>query len=310
MSSSPVIVRPNFSDLYGAGALPALEEMFKHNLALQPSIRRMLFDVKKTQRDIWQASEVTDLPNFQEVPEGTDYSMAKTRQGANKTLVVKKYGLGFSISEEAVEDGKFDFIADCVRKLAESAVDSQEQSAIDIFNNGFTSATSWDGVALFSTAHTLPSGLTFRNRLSTDADLSPSSLDQALSDFNSQFIRDSGKQSLIKPKVLLVPDSMKRYAREIVGSQLKADTANNNMNSLKDEGLIVVSSTKLTDSDAWFLLASPTDTGLKIVERKGIETKAAGPDAGFMNDSIMYKSRYREIVGITHAQGVFGTTGA
>ena len=82
------------------------------------------------------------------------------------------------------------------------------------------------------------------------------------------------------------------------------------MNSLKDEGLIVVSSTKLTDSDAWFLLASPTDTGLKIVERKGIETKAAGPDAGFMNDSIMYKSRYREIVGITHAQGVFGTTGA
>lgn len=308
--SSPVIVRSNHGDLFSSSALPALEEMFKHELALHPSIREKLFKVEKTSRDIWQASELTDVQNFIEVPEGTDYTMTRPRQGASKTLTPKKYGLGFSISEEAVEDGKFDFIADCVRKLAESAIDSREQSAMDIFNNAFSSATSWDGQALCSTAHTLPSGLTFRNKLSTDADLSASSLDTALTDFETQFIRDSGKYALIKPKVLLVHSSNRRYAMELIGSDLKADTPNNNMNSLKQEGLIVISTPRLSDTDAWFLLSSPQDTGLRIIERKGIETKAAGPDAGFMNDSIMYKSRYREIVGVTNPYGVFGTTGA
>lgn len=305
--SAPVILRSNYGDLFTSSALPALEEMFKHNLALHPTIREKFFNVKSTQRDIWQASEMSDLQNFDEIPEGTDYTMVKQRQGSNKTLVPKKYGLGFSISEEAMEDGKFDFIADAVRKLAESAVDSREQSALDVINNGYGSATAWDGLALFHSAHTLSSGLTFRNALSVTSDLSQSSLDTAITDFETQFIRDSGKFALIKPRILLVHSSLRRYANELIGSDLKADTADNNMNSLKGEGLIVVSSARLSDSDSWQLLSAPMDNGLQVIERKGIETKAAGPDVGFMNDSILYKSRYREIVGVTHPYGVFGS---
>jgi hypothetical protein len=94
---------------------------------------------------------------------------------------------------------------------------------------------------------------------------------------------------------------------EIIGSDLKADTPNNNMNSLKGEGLIVVSSPHLTDTDAWFMLADPSETGLRIVSREGISTKSKEQ---FENDSILYKSRYREIVGAIHAMGVWGTTGA
>jgi hypothetical protein len=310
MSSTPVIVRSNHGDLFSSTALPVLEEVFRHELELHPKIREMLFDVKKTDRDIWQASEMTDLQNFLEVPEGNDYTMVKPRQGANKTLVVKKYGLGFSISEETVDDGKFDFVSLCMKALAESAIDTQETSAMDIFNNGFGSATTWDGLALFHTAHTTPSGLTFRNRPSTDVDLSPSALDAAITDFQTQQIRDSGKIVRMSPKVLLVPTGLKRYAQEVIGSDQKADTNDNNMNSLKGEGLQVVESARLTDSDAWFLLAEPSKTGLKIINRKGIETKAASPDQGFINDSMMYKSRYREIIGLTHAYGAYGTTGA
>lgn len=301
------MIRGNYGDLFSASALPALEEMFRHNLALHPSIREQFFNVKSTQRDIWQASEMTDMQNFIEVPEGTDYTMVKTRQGSHTTLVPKKYGLGFSISEETVEDGKFDFIADCVRKLAESAVDSREQSALDIINNGYGSATAWDGLSLFNSAHTLPSGLTFRNQLAVASDLSQSALDTMISDFETQQIRDSGKYALIKPRILLVHSSMRRYAHELIGSDLKADTADNNMNSLKGEGLIVLSTPRLADSDSWQLLSAPVDNGLHIIKRKDIETKAAGPDVGFMNDSILYKSRYREIVGVTHPYGVFGS---
>jgi phage major head subunit gpT-like protein len=303
---APQFVRSNYSDLFGTSMLPALEELFRSELEMHSSVRDMIFKTVPTERDIYQSSELHDMPLFEEVPEGTDYSFTRPRQGANKTLTVKKYGLGFSISEEAIDDGKFDFVADAIRKMAKSAKESREVSAINIINNAFSGTTVADGLALCHTAHTLPSGLTFRNKPSTDVDLSPAALDAALVDFETQFIGDSGIIYKPRPKVLLVHPSSKRYASEIIGSDLKADSMDNNMNSLKNDGLRVVSSPHLTDTDAWFLLADPSETGLRIVSRKPIETKS---DEGFDNDSIRYKSRYREIIGALHAMGIWGTSG-
>lgn len=308
--SAPVFVRGNYSDLFGSSALPALEELFRSELAQHPSRREMIFKVVPTDRDIWQATELHDLPLFQVVPEGTEYSYQKQRQGSNRTLTPSKYGLGFSISEEAVDDGKFDYIADGLAKLAKSARESQEISAMNIFNNGFSTEVSADGLSVFNASHTLPSGRTIRNQLSTNSDLSQSSLEQALIDFEQVFVGDSGIINRIMPKVLLVNPANKRYAMELVGSDGKADTADNNMNSLKQDGLMVVSSPHLTDTDAWFLLADPAETGLRIVSRKAIETKAGGADVGFLSDSILYKARYREAIGVTHVNGIFGSPGA
>jgi hypothetical protein len=178
---------------------------------------------------------------------------------------------------------------------------------MDIFNNGFSSVTTADGVALFSASHTLPSGGTIRNILSSAADLSQSSLDTMLKDFETQFVGDSGIIYNIRPKKLLVAPDNKRYARELVGSELKPDSADNNLNSLKDEGLSVISSPHLTDSDAWFLLGEAQDTGLRIVKRKDIETAS---EISFDNDAIKYKCSYREIIGALHPMGVMGTAGA
>ena len=181
---------------------------------------------------------------------------------------------------------------------------------MNIFNNGFTSETAADGQYVFDTDHSLPSGLSFRNKASTDADLSASALESALIDFETQQIGDSGIIYNVKPKVLLVPPALKRYAQELIGSDLKADTADNNMNSLKSDGLSVISSPHLTDTDAWFLLASPEQTGMRIINRKPLSTKASGQDVGFINDSIYYKSSYRENLGVMHSYGTFGSDGA
>jgi hypothetical protein len=305
-----MLVRNNFGHLYGSGMLPVLEELFMSELDMHPSRREELFKVISWDRDIYQSSEVHDMELFEQVSEGQEYSFKGVKQGAAKTLIVNKYGLGFSITEEMVDDGKFDLIADMVRKLSRSAKESQEIQAMNIFNNGFSSETTADGVALFSTAHTLPSGGTFRNKLSTDADLSPTSLDQALADFETQFRGDSGIIYRPKPEILLVHSNQRRYAKEILGSELKPDTADNNINALKDEGLRVVSSPHLTDEDAWYLIGRKEDTGLRIIQRKPIETMAGSPDLGFKNDSILYKSRYREVIGALHPNCVFGTSGA
>lgn len=308
--SAPVAVRSQYSHLYGSAMLPVLEEIFRSELEMHPSRREELFKVVSHDRDIWQSSELHDMELFQSVAEGSEYSFKRPKQGASKTLTISKYGLGFSISEEMIDDGKIDLVSDMVKKLAKSAKESQEIQAMNVFNNGFTSEVTADSVAVFSTSHTLPSAGTFRNRLSSDADLSQSSLDTMLQDFETQFVGDSGIIYNMKPKKLVVHPSNKRYAMELIGSDLKPDTADNNMNAFKQDGLMVVSSPHLTDQDAWFLVGEPSETGLRIVSRKPIETKAAGPDQGFTTDSILYKSRYREAIGVTHPYGIFGSRGA
>jgi len=307
---APAANRSQFVDLFGSNMLPVLEELFRVELERHPSRREQLFKLVPHMRDIWQYSEQHDLDLFSKIEEGAEYSFKARKQGSNKTLTIDKYGLGFSISEEMVADGKFQEIGDLVRKLGRSGRESQEISAMNIFNNAFDSETTADGQYVFSASHALPSGGTFRNLLSTPSDLSPSSLDTMLSDFETQFVGDSGIIYKMVPKALLCHPSLRRYAREVVGSDLKADTADNNMNSFKEDNLQVVSSPHLTDSDAWFLLAAPEETGLRIIVRNPIETKAAGPDVGFATDAILYKARYREALGATHAYGIFGTPGA
>lgn len=309
---TPVGLRSNHSHLFGSAALPALVELFKLELAMHPSRREQLFKVVSTDRDIYQSSELHDMPLFNEISEGEDYSFERAKQGASKTLVIKKMGLGASFSEEMIDDGKYDLMADVIRKTARSGKESQEIDAMNIFNNGFSSETTADAVAIFSASHTLPSGGTFRNILSTAADLSETSLQQAMADFSTVFVGDSGIIYNMRPKALLVSSQglNPRYARELVGSDRKPDSADNNLNSLKGDELMVVESPHLTDADAWFLLASPVETGLRIVSRKGLETKAAGSDVGFVNDSVLFKTRYREKIGCLHPYGVFGSAGA
>lgn len=307
---TPNFLRNQYSDLFGADMLPVLEEMFRFELSQHPSRRGELFKIVPTERDIWQSSELHDMGLFQEVAEGTEYSVDRPRQGAAKTLIPAKFGLGFSISEEAVEDGRMDFISDATRKLAKSGAESQEISAMNVFNNGFSAETTADGVALFSASHTLPRGGTFRNKPSSDADLSVTALDTMLADFEQVFVGDTGIIYKMIPKKLVVHPNSKRYAKEIVGSDLKPDSAENNLNSLKEDGLQVISSPHLTDTDAWFVLAEPASTGLRIISRKSIETKAAGPDVGFLTDAIYYKARYREKIGAIHAYGAMGTSGS
>jgi phage major head subunit gpT-like protein len=300
-------LRSQYTDLYGSSMLPVLEELFKSSLERHPSRREMLFKTVPTDRDIWQSSELHDMELFNEIGEGAEYTYKRAKQGAAKTLTIKKMGLGFSITEEMIDDGKFNLVADMTEKLAKSAAESQEVDAMNIFNNGFSSETTADGVSVFNSAHTLPSGGTFRNVLSTAADLSVDSFETALTDYETQFVGDSGIIYRLKPRILLVAPGNRRYAQELVGSDGKPDSADNNMNSFKNEGIMVVSSPHLTDTDAWFLIGDKADTGLRIVSRRGIQTKSENV---FDTDSIKYKASYREKIGCTHAYGVFGTAGA
>jgi len=310
MAAGPGL-QTNFADFFGTAALPVLEEVFKSEAEMTPMKRDIVGKVVSHDREIYQYTEWHDLPKAISINENASYTYYRPVQGYDKTLSVVKYGLGLSFSEELFEDAKWDIVQDSVRKMAVSCKATQEGNFWDLFNNGFGSTTTGDGLALFHAAHTTPSAsYTIRNKPSTNADLSATSLAAAIGDFESVFVGDSNIIHVYQPKYLVVPSGLRMYAKELVGSELKPDTADNNMNSIKGEGLTVVSSPYLTDTDAWFLCADPSVTGLRIIARKPIETKAAGGDAGFDTDVIKYKARFREQVGAFHPMGVFGSAGA
>lgn len=308
--ANPSALRANYADLYGSAMLPVLEELFRSDYEARPMIRDLIFKTVNHDRDIWQYSETHDMPLFSQVSEGQDYTFSSPKAGSHKTVTVNKYGLGFSISEEAVDDGKFEMIGDAVKKMAKSAHESQEQAAMNVINNGFSTQTTADGVALFSASHTLPSGGTFRNTLSVNADISYTALQTAIQDFMKVFKGDSGIIETIRPQYLLVPNELRMYARELCESEAKPDSAENNKNTVKDEGLTMLSSPRLTDTVFWGLFAAPSDGGLRLINRKSLETKSAAPDTvGFLNDAIYYKARYREATDAVHGWGTFGVQG-
>jgi hypothetical protein len=132
-------------------------------------------------------------------------------------------------------------------------------------------------------------------------------LKTAITDFRTQFVGDSGIHYGYTPRTLLVPEELRQTALELVGSDKLPDTADNNMNSIRDAGLVVMASPRLTDSNAWFLTSDPSDTGLRIIERQPISTRSWMVEE---KDSMQYAAQYREEIGVMHAKGIFGSPGS
>jgi hypothetical protein len=177
----------------------------------------------------------------------------------------------------------------------------------NLFNQGFSSTTgSPDGVALFSTTHPRIGGGTFQNKPTTDGDLSTAQLRVGLNDI-ANTTDDAGKIVHWRPKVLFVPYATKWLAMEMIGSELRADTADNALNAFKDDGLVVIATPYLTDANAWFLLAEPSKHNVRTYWR---ERPSVLHDWDFETSSMKVKIRARWKRGWSDPRGVYGSSGA
>lgn len=295
----------NFRNFFGTAALPALDEIFFDHYEQAEDPRSQLFNMESTDREIMQKAGVSSLGLLNVVPEAAQAPKDSFTQSFSKTYTVQKFAKAIGISDEMIQDDRFDMIAKMVKSLARSARETQQLSALNIFNNSFSTEQSWDGVSIISASH--PTLVGNQSNSLTAADLSYSSLAVAEQTFR-QFQDNRGKRLLIKPKILLVSESDRQNALEIVQSPYKAGTANNNINALgADGGLQVISSPYLSDSDAWFLLSDPMDHGLRIVDRQSMTTKM---DEDVLAGVLYYKAQYRQALGCDEWRGIVGNTGA
>jgi phage major head subunit gpT-like protein len=200
-----------------------------------------------------------------------------------------------------VEDGKWDLIGKLSRCLGKSVFETRQIRAFNVFNNGF-SAAGPDGVSLFNASHPLTGGGVISNTASSD--LTVGALEAAITAFEN-LTDDEGLRINVKPKYLLVPPALKFKAKEILASAQKSGTANNDINALMDEDLVVISSPYLADAGQWILLAEKDEHEIHFYERK-VPTVTGAFD--FDTDSGKTKMKTRFDVGFSDFYGTYSAT--
>lgn len=243
--------------------------------------------------------------------EGSDIVYMDPTTMVSKVYTPVRFAGGYKITQEMIDHELYGQVDEWEGRLMKSAIDGQEVTAALILNgafgttnaDGFT-ATGFDGLQLCSTAHTrLDGGANQANRPATDADLGLSSLQAAVVAYHN-WKDDRGRPAMYRPMKLIVSPEDMFTARELLGSEYKPGTANNDVNALKDEGLTFMISHYKTDSDAWFLIGDRTDLNF-IWDVQPRQAMKEDFDAEIIKRKIVQGFA----VGHGEWRGVFGSSG-
>ncbi len=285
--------------------------IMKDRLKELPRIYPEIFSIKTSDRKFERIVTYVPFGDTQSKPEGEAYAMDTLRQGNTKDFTHTENGLGFEVTQTALEDDVENILNRAGEWLAFSARYVEEGRAAGPFNNGFSTETTPDGVSLFSTTHALKGGGTAKNRPSTDADLSATSLTQAMIDLQTDQKDEAGHLSgVINNWTLYIPPALEFLADRLVNSVGLPGSADNDRNPIKARRTWdIVVNPRLTDSDAWFLVAgSKSQHGLTFYRRVPItmEPMVIDPRTG----NRIFKCRHRFSVGAWTWVGTYGTQGA
>jgi hypothetical protein len=290
--------------------LPGLNALFGMEYARYGEEHKEIFETESSERSF---EEETKLSGFSAAPvkaEGAAMAYDNAQEAWTARYNHETIVLGFSLTEEAIEDNLYDSLASRYTKaLARAMAYTKQTKAAAVLNNGFSSSyPGGDGVELFSTQHPLVSGGVNSNEPATPADLNETSLEAAVIQI-AAWTDERGLLIAAKPKKLIVPPSLMFVATRILETELRVGTADNDINALKNNGSIpegYAVNHFLTDTDAWFL-TTDVPNGLKHFVRTPL---AQSMDGDFDTGNVRYKARERYSFGWSDPLGVFGSPGA
>lgn len=225
------------------------------------------------------------------------------------TISVADFADSIEISKNLFDDNMHGVWAEDVRQFALMARVSQDDNAMALFRNAFTTTLTADGVSYINSAHPLIGGGTVNN-LITGA-LSTTTVNNAL-----VALREQKNQAGVilggVPVCLLVPSKLFKLATEITDSALISDSGNNALNVYRSAyGFTVKSSPYLGAASggsdtAWWMLTR--NHGVSRLIRQGIET-ALRPWQYSNNRTYLYQGNFREEVFVPDYAGAVGSTG-
>jgi hypothetical protein len=290
--------------------LPGLNALYGLEYARYGEEHKEFYETEKSERSF---EEETKLAGFGAAPvknEGSAIAYDNAQEAFTSRYNHETIALGFSITEEAVEDNLYDSLsARYTKALARGMAYTKQVKAASVINNGFSANyIGGDGVSLFSTAHPLVNGGTNSNRPSTAADLNETSLEAAVIQI-AAWTDEKGLLIAAKPRKLVVPPSLMFVATRLLETSLRVGTTDNDINALKNNGSIPEGycvNHFLTDSNGWYL-TTDVPNGLKHFVRTPMATSM---DGDFDTGNVRYKARERYSFGWSDPLGIFGSPGS
>jgi len=290
--------------------LPGLNALFGLEYSRYGEEHKEIYETETSERSF---EEETKLSGFSAAPvknEGSAIAYDNAQEAWTARYNHETIALGFSLTEEAIEDNLYDSLsARYTKGLARAMSYTKQVKAAAVLNNGFSAAyTGGDGVALFSTAHPLVNGGTNSNRPSTAADLNETSLENAVIQI-AAWTDERGLLIAAKPKKLIVPPSLQFVATRLLETSLRVGTTDNDVNALKNNGSIPEGYTQnhfLTDTNGWYL-TTDVPNGMKHFVRTPL---ANSMDGDFDTGNVRYKSRERYSFGWSDPLGMYGSPGS
>jgi len=272
-----------------------------------------IFSVEDSNRAFEEEVLITGFGSAPTKTEGQGVSFDNASESYSARYTHDTVALAFALTEEAVEDNLYDSLGKrYVKALAKSMANTKEVKGADVLKNAFSSSfTGGDGKSLIATDHPLSGGGSAANRATSMADLNETSLEDALIDIGG-FTDDRGLTISVQASKMIVPSELVFVADRILNSQLRTGTSDNDLNSIKNTGVLSGGYSVnhyLTDPDAFFILTSVTDQGdgLKMFQRSGMETSM---EPEFSTGNIRYKARERYSFGFSDWRGIYGSQGA
>jgi len=290
--------------------LPGLNALFGLEYEGYGEEHKELYEIESSERSF---EEETKLSGFSAAPvksEGAAIAYDNAQEAWTTRYSHETIALGFSITEEAIEDNLYDSLsARYTKALARGMAYTKQVKAASVLNNGFSSSyPGGDNVSLFNTAHPLVSGGTNSNTPSTQVDLNETSLEAAV----IQIAAWTDERSLLiaaKPRKLVVPPALMFVATRLLETKLRVGTNNNDISAINNNGTIPEGYTVnhyLTDVNAWFMLTD-VPNGLKHFVRTPLQNSM---DGDFDTGNVRYKSRERYSFGWSDPLGVWGSSGS
>ena len=290
--------------------LPGLNALFGLEYAKYGEEHKEIYETETSERSF---EEETKLSGFGSAPvkaEGAAIAYDNAQEAWSTRYNHETIALGFSITEEAVEDNLYDSLsARYTKALARAMAYTKQVKAAAVLNNGFSASyKGGDNVALFSTSHPLVGGGVNSNTPAAQVDLNETSLEAAIIQI-AAWTDERGLLIAAKPRKLIVPPALMFVAKRILDTDLRVATADNDLNAIKSMGAIPEGYTVnhfLTDNNAWFI-KTDVPNGMKHFVRTAMST---GMDGDFDTGNVRYKARERYSFGWSDPLGMWGTSGS
>jgi hypothetical protein len=290
---------------------PGLNALFGLEYKQYENQHEQIYTKETSDRAFEEEVMLSGFAQAQVKAEGSGVAFDNAQETFTARYTHETIALGFSITEEAIEDNLYDRLSSRYTKaLARSMAQTKQVKAVNPLIQGLPTTNNYnsgDGVSLFNTSHPTIAG-TFQNTLTTQADLNETSLEQSLIDI-AAMTDERGLKIAAKAVRMIIPSEVQFTAERLMKSANRVGTADNDINAIRNMGMIpqgYVVNNFLTDTDAFYIITD-VPNGMKYFERAPITTKMEGD---FDTGNVRFKARERYSFGWSDPRGIFGSPGA